>query len=93
MGEQEGERQAISKKEKKRQKMKAAKQGDGAEEETEVETPTSRKTMDVGELLFKSTFDNITFEASELFKEISICNNVCESAVPEVLSMTPKMLY
>ena len=87
----------ISKKEKLRQKKAKAQEASANEskEDQQKEKDDSKKTFtnDIGELLFKSPYDDLKFEAEELFMEPMISMNVCESVVPDVFSLTPKKFY
>lgn len=79
----------VSKKEKKKQK----KEGKKDDKEEEVAEEAKQFTQDIGELLFKSPYEDIVFEASEVFMDPQISMNVCESTISEGFSLTPKKLY
>ena len=79
----------VSKKEKKKQK----KEGKKNDKEEVVAEEAKQFTQDIGELLFKSPYEDIIFEASEVFMDPQISMNVCESTISEGFSLTPKKLY
>ena len=79
----------VSKKEKKKQK----KEGKKDDKEEVVDEEAKQFTQDIGELLFKSPYEDIVFEASEVFMDPQISMNVCESTISEGFSLTPKKLY
>ena len=88
--EEDLEKQNLSKKEKKRQKI-AAKQGD---EKVEAKVEVKKTTVDnMSDLMFKAQSDFMTFDSSELFKEPEVALGVVESQIMEVFEMTPKQLY
>lgn len=70
-------------------------QANQIEEDQKNENDEDKKafTNDIGELLFKSPYEDLNFESNELFMEPMISMNVCESVVPDVFSLTPKQLY
>ena len=84
----EGEK--VSKKEKKKGKKDNKKD---EKEEAVAEGETKQFTHDIGELLFKSPYEDIVFEAHEVFMDPQISMNVCESTISEGFSLTPKKLY
>lgn len=80
----------MSKKEKKKQKKGEKKD---EKDESAADGEAQNFTQDIGELLFKSPYEDIVFEANEMFMDPLISMNVCESAISEGFSLTPKKLY
>lgn len=87
------EEQKVSKKDKKKQKKEGKKGDENKEEQSGKEEPSKQFTYDIGELLFKSPYEDIIFEASEVFMDPTISMNVCESPISQAFSLTPKKLY
>jgi len=76
---------AMSKREKKRKK-RAAKGGDGEGAEEDGEDGASKKpALSLNDLLFAGGLEPVEFDASEMFNELDIAMNVCESKIPESL--------
>jgi len=49
--------------------------------------------MSLNDLLFAGGLEPVEFDAYEIFNELDIAMNVCESRMPESLQLTPKKLY
>jgi len=47
----------------------------------------------LNDLLFAGGLEPVEFDSSEIFNELDIAMNVCESRIPESLYLTPKKLY
>jgi hypothetical protein len=68
------------------------------EEKTQTKETDSKNekvmSKDMSELLFKSPYDEVKFDVAEIFNELEVSMNVCESQLPEeVFQMTPKKLF
>jgi len=69
---------------------------EGTEKIVEKDAKKNNKTgkpVDIGDLLFKSQFEDIVFDATQIFQEKAISMSVCSSNKSEVFQMTPKKLY
>ena len=47
----------------------------------------------MNDLLFSGGLEPVDFDASEMFNELDIAMNVCESPIPDSLHLTPTKLY
>ena len=81
----------ISKREKKKQK-RAAKKGSECFNNDEQDGQTKR-VQSLNDLLFSGGLEPVEFDALDIFNELDIAMNVCESNIPESLMLTPAKLY
>lgn len=96
------EKQKMSKREKLRQKKAKQNENQENEEVEESEQIVEKdgkkmnkkgKSADIEDLLFKSQFEDIVFDAAQIFQDKAISMSVCSSKKNDVFKITPKKLY